>query len=230
MKIKCKKCGAVVDSDENSICPKCFEVLNDEEYDFEVIEDEESDEDEVEENQSLEDDSKNQIKSIVSKMFWIVLIVFIIIAVAFTIVQSSGNSGYKNLLNTIANTYEAGKTDDYISVLPDEYIDYKVEKFGSLDEYKNYLSKQLNTSVLDYSNRVGEDYKVSFSIVSSAKYNSDDIKAQLNLLPYKLIEVDEIQDVEVMFEFKGNKTLKYRKNLLIGRIKDKWYLLNADNQ
>ena len=71
---------------------------------------------------------------------------------------------------------------------------------------------------------------MSFSIVSSAKYNSDDIKAQLNLLPYKLIEVDEIQDVEVMFEFKGSKALKYRKNLLIGRIKDKWYLLNADNQ
>lgn len=231
MKIKCKKCGAIVEEKKNTVCPECFEILElcDEDYE-EIIEDEN------EENKlklTKPEPKPEKVGTLIGKLFWIVILIFVALSVAFTIVNSTKDSGYKKLLNTVSNTYETGIVDEYIKLLPKEYIDCKTVELGGKEEFNKYITKKFSGYVNDSKLELGDDYKVEHEIVTTDEYNSDEVIKILKELPYAIaeIDVDKIENVEILFEFSNDtKRLKYRKNLILAEIKDKWYILNADNQ
>ena len=233
MKVRCCNCQKVFNGGINSTCPKCFEILKSED-DFEILEDEQNlitEQPKPQNEITLSEDAKNQTKRILECVFWITFCLFIIISAVFTAVNFSGNDGAKNVVEKYAKVYESQNIDDLIEILPQEYIDYKTDKIKGDADFKTKLQQKLDEQIANYASGVGENYRVEFKINSQSEYTKDEISTQKNLLPYKIErEIKKMKNAEITISFKGNKTLIYKKTLLLAEIENKWYLLNADNQ
>ena len=221
MKVKCKKCGYILEHKKHSVCPECFEILELEDEDYEVLDETEIKEPIKKAESPIKRDTKS-VTNIIQLVFWLVIIVFILLALAFTAVKSSQKSGHKEILSTVCNSYETGEIEKYLELLLDEYIDYEVTLIGE-DAFKEKVKAYFSAYNSD------EETEVTYEVVSKKEYSSSQITEKIDELPYALDrdEVNKIEELEVLFEFSDSKE-KYRKTLILAEINDKWYLLNAD--
>ena len=137
----------------------------------------------------------------------------------------------KYVKDSIKEDYTTTEAEECYSIdRPDDPKEYEKQQ---RKEFNKYITKKFSGYVNDSKLELGDDYKVEHEIVTKDEYNSDEVIKILKELPYAIaeIDVDKIENVEILFEFSNDtKKLKYRKNLILAEINDKWYILNADNQ
>jgi hypothetical protein len=157
----------------------------------------------------------------------IIAVVVIVIAVIGIILGLSGGRGYKAAIKQYIDATFDGDAESIMELIPEEMINYLIEDEGydDEDELIEELDEELQYTLDSLEKYLGEDWKVSYEILSTEDVTGEDFDDLKDYYEEMGVKVSASKKAEIEVTVKSGETeMSNSADIALIKIGHSWYM------